>query len=207
MQTPWGDLPAADAHIHFFSHAFFQSMAAQASMSLERAAATLGWEIPPEQPEALADRWAAELDRHGVAKTALIASVPGDEGSVAAAVARHPSRFHGYFMLNPVAPDAVERARKAFAAGLRGMCLFPAMHRYSIQDERVAAVLELARPGRVVFVHCGVLTVGVRKKLGIPSLFDMRFSNPIDLHAVALAHPKIEFVVPHSLGRRSYVFE
>ena len=100
-------------------------------------------------------------------------------------------------MLNPVAPDAVERARKAFAAGLRGVCLFPAMHRYSIQDERVAAVLELARPGRLVFVHCGVLTVGVRKKLGIPSLFDMRFSNPIDLHAVALAHPKVEFVVPH----------
>ena len=197
MQTPWGDLPVADAHVHFFSHAFFQSMAAQASMGLESAAATLGWEMPPEQPEALADRWAAELDRHGVARAALIASVPGDEVSVAAAVARHPGRFHGYFMLNPVTPDAVERARKAFAAGLRGVCLFPAMHRYSIQDERVAAVLELVRPGRLVFVHCGVLTVGVRKKLGIPSLFDMRFSNPIDLHAVALAHPKIEFVVPH----------
>jgi uncharacterized protein len=197
MQTPWGDLPVADAHVHFFSHAFFRSMAAQASTTLESAAATLGWEKPPEQPEELADRWAAELDRHGVARAALIASVPGDEGSVAAALARHPGRFHGYFMLNPVAPDAVERARKAFAAGLRGMCLFPAMHRYSIQDERVAAVLELARPGRVVFVHCGVLTVGVRKKLGIPSLFDMRFSNPIDLHAVALAHPGVEFVVPH----------
>jgi predicted TIM-barrel fold metal-dependent hydrolase len=42
-----------------------------------------------------------------------------------------------------------------------------------------------------------LLTVGVRKKLGLPSRFDMRFSNPIDLHAVALRHPELNFVVPH----------
>jgi predicted TIM-barrel fold metal-dependent hydrolase len=53
------------------------------------------------------------------------------------------------------------------------------------------------RAGRVVFVHCGVLTVGVRKKLGLPSHFDMRYSNPIDLHAIALRYPGLKFVVPH----------
>ena len=56
------------------------------------------------------------------------------------------------------------------------------------------------RPRRsksLVFVHCGVLTVGVRKKLGLPSRFDMRFSNPLDLHAVALRYPQLNFVVPH----------
>src|ERR1039458_4591984 len=52
-------------------------------------------------------------------------------------------------------------------------------------------------PGRAVFVHCGVLSVGVRKKLGLPSPFDMRFSNPIDLHAVALRYPELPFIVPH----------
>ncbi len=46
-------------------------------------------------------------------------------------------------------------------------------------------------------MHCGVLTVGVRKKLGLPSLFDMRYSNPIDLHAVALKFPNVNFVIPH----------
>src|SRR5205814_8791921 len=51
--------------------------------------------------------------------------------------------------------------------------------------------------GLVVFVHCGVLTVGVRKKLGLPSLFDMRYSDPIDLHEVALRYPKLNFVIPH----------
>ena len=44
-----------------------------------------------------------------------------------------------------------------------------------------------ATPGTAVFVHCGVLSVGVRKKLGLPSPFDIRFGNPLDLHAVALA--------------------
>jgi predicted TIM-barrel fold metal-dependent hydrolase len=42
-----------------------------------------------------------------------------------------------------------------------------------------------------------VLSVGVRKKLGLPSLFDMRFANPLDLHNVALRHPSIRFVIPH----------
>ena len=73
------------------------------------------------------------------------------------------------------------------------------MHRYSMHDPRVEAVLEeaAAQPHRAVFVHCGVLTVGVRKKLGLPSPFDMRFSNPLDLHAIALRYPKLPFIVPH----------
>jgi hypothetical protein len=72
------------------------------------------------------------------------------------------------------------------------------MHLYSIQDKRVEVLLEQAAAHRVaVFVHCGVLSVGVREKLGLPSPFDMRYSNPIDLHAVALRHPAVRFIVPH----------
>jgi predicted TIM-barrel fold metal-dependent hydrolase len=54
-----------------------------------------------------------------------------------------------------------------------------------------------AVPGKAVFVHCGVLTVGIRRKLGLGSPFDMRFSNPLDLHALALRYPAVKFVVPH----------
>jgi predicted TIM-barrel fold metal-dependent hydrolase len=66
-------------------------------------------------------------------------------------------------------------------------------------DPRVRPVLEAAaaHPGAIVFVHCGVLTVGVRRKLGLPSLFDMRYSNPIDLHAIAMEFPRVNFVIPH----------
>jgi predicted TIM-barrel fold metal-dependent hydrolase len=162
-------------------------------------AAALAWAPPPEDPAELARIWAAELDRHGVARSALIASMPGDESSVAAALAACPGRFFGYFMFNPLEPDAAGRARAAFASGLQVVCLFPAMHRYSMHDARVEPVLQeaAAQPHRAVFVHCGVLTVGVRKKLGLPSPFDMRYSNPLDLHAIALRFPNLPFIVPH----------
>ena len=64
------------------------------------------------------------------------------------------------------------------------------MHGYSMHDQAAQPVFEWAAARhRAVFVHCGALSVGVRDKLGLPSLFDMRFSNPIDLHAVALRYP------------------
>jgi predicted TIM-barrel fold metal-dependent hydrolase len=150
--------------------------------------------------DALADRWIAELDRHGVARAALIASLPGDEMSVAAAVARHPARFVGFFMLNPTSADAIDRVRHALEAGLRGVCLFPAMHRYSLHDERVTAVFEAAaaHEGRVaMFVHCGLLSVGVRKRLGLPSPFEIRFGNPLDLQRLAYGQPGVPIIVPH----------
>ena len=207
MKTDWGEISVADAHVHFFSHGFFSALAAQKHGSalpdpdaaVREIVHTLGWVAPPPSPADLADIWTHELDRHAVSRAALIASIPGDEQSVAAAVARFPERFHGYFMVNPLAPDAVARVNSALAAGLRGICLFPAMHRFSINDEHVAPILAAAagHAGAVIFVHCGVLTVGVRRKLGLASPFDMRYSNPIDLHPVALAHPGLNFVVPH----------
>ncbi len=167
---------------------------------MDRLAPLLNWQLPAEDPRQLADTWAHELDRHGVAKTVLIASVPGDGESVIAAVRHHPERFYGYMMVNPVAPSALEQVEAALATShIHALCFFPAMHRYSIQDDRVAALLDLlaARPRTVAFVHCGVLSVGVRKVLGLPSPFDMKFSNPIDLHSVALRFPQLRFVMPH----------
>ena len=37
----------------------------------------------------------------------------------------------------------------------------------------------------------------MRAKLGLPSQFDMRYSNPIDLHAVASRYPNVPIIVPH----------
>ena len=192
-----------DSHCHFFSEQFFETLGRQrppgSQQSAAEVVATLGWE-PPGTPEALADRWVDALDRAGVARTALIASVPGDEASVARAVARHPSRIVGFFMLDPTAPDARVRAAHALdRLGLRAVCLFPAMQRYSLHDERVKEIVQLAaqHPGTAVFVHCGALSVGVRKKLGLPSRFDVRHGNPLDLHALAADHPEVPFIIPH----------
>jgi uncharacterized protein len=200
IETPWGPLAVADAHVHFFSHRFFSSLAEQKGVTAGELAPLLNWQLPADDPIHLADGWAQELDKYGVAKASLIASVPGDSESVIAAVRRHPQRFYGYMMVNPAATDAVEQAKAALASGhIHALCFFPAMHRYPIYDDRVTALLELlaGHPHAAAFVHCGVLSVGVRKVLGLPSLFDMRYSNPIDLHGVALRFPRLRFVVPH----------
>jgi predicted TIM-barrel fold metal-dependent hydrolase len=194
VQTAWGDLAVRDAHVHFFSHRFFSLLTN--GRDVAEVAAQLEWEAPPPEPELLADRWVTELDRHGLTSASIIASIPGDEDSVARAIARHPERLHGQFLLNPLVPDAAARLETGFAAQMRTVCLFPAMHRYSVADERLEPLWKLAA-GHNVFVHCGVLSVGVRKKLGLPSPFDMRFSNPLDLHNVALRHPAVRFVIPH----------
>src|SRR5436190_18030721 len=127
-----------DGHCHFFSAGFFRTLAKDLPGSPSDAAdtipPTLGWE-PPGTDDELADKWAGELDRHGVTRAMLIASVPGDEASVAAAVARHPGRFIGGFMFNPNTPHTGARIDRAFALGLRTACLFPAMHGYSMDDE------------------------------------------------------------------------
>lgn len=193
-----------DAHCHFFSRRFFETLARDAEGlgpgdPAAAATAALGWE-PPGAPAELADRWAAELDRHGVSRAALIASAPGDEQSVAEAAARHPGRFVGWFMLDPTGEDAARRTEEALGGlRLRGVCLFPAMHRYRLDDERVRRVVDVAagHPGAAVFVHCGFLSVGVRKRLGLPSRFDVRLGDPLALPPLAHAHPRLPFIVPH----------
>ncbi|MEI9974469.1 MAG: hypothetical protein WDO73_21960 [Ignavibacteriota bacterium] len=82
-----------------------------------------------------------------------------------AATVAHPDRFFAFAMVNPW----VEHAE--VVKGLHAICLFPAMHLYSIQDKRVDVIIEQASTHRcAVFVHCGVLSLGVRKKLGLPPL-------------------------------------
>jgi predicted TIM-barrel fold metal-dependent hydrolase len=191
----------ADAHCHFFSSGFFAALGREAGVA-SGAAATLaerlGWETPGEDRQ-LAARWIAELDRHGVSRAMLIASVPGDEESVAHARGAYPDRIAGAFMVNPAAPDAAARVDRAFGElGLRTACLFPAMHLVAIDDERTAAIFAAAaRHRRAVFVHCGVLSVGVRKKLDLPSRFDLRLGDPLAVAAVAARYPEVPVIIPH----------
>jgi len=194
--------PLNDAHCHFFSRAFFTALAHQRHRgdTVDALCAELAWEAPGT-PEALGDRWVAELDANHVARAALIASVPGDEDGLAAAIARHPSRLVGFFMVDPASPEAVHRTRRAVAElGLSTVCLFPAMHHVALTDDRVARVIDAAvgeRPGVAVFVHCGVLTLGVRKKLALASRFDLHLGDPLAVARLAMTFPETPFVIPH----------
>ena len=189
-----------DVHCHFFSTGFFEALGKQRhpNAAAHELCTELGWSAPGT-PEQLADRWAQELDDHGVGRMALIASVPGDESAVSAAVARHPSRFVGFFMLNPGATDPAKVARHAVRnLRLRTICLFPAMHHVPLDDPRTDRILEVAAvEAATVFVHCGALSVGVRKKLGLPSTFNLRLGNPLALATLAARFPEVPFIIPH----------
>jgi hypothetical protein len=188
-----------DAHCHFFSPRFLEILTKDTPFASGDADAfrALGWDHP-ESAEALADRWLEEFDRHGISRAALIASAPGDESSVATAVSRHPARFVGLFMFNPTAADADGRLERAIESGHRGICLFPAMHGYELTDSRVAGVFTAAsRTSAAVFVHCGALTVGVRRKLGLLSPFNWRLGDPLALASVAVRFPNVPVIVPH----------
>ncbi|MBO0799046.1 MAG: amidohydrolase family protein, partial [Blastocatellia bacterium] len=206
-QTPFGELEILDAHTHLFSRKFIETLISQSpplsgeADPISRAAEMTGWTIPPSDPAELAASWRAEFDRHAVSAALMMASVPGDEGSIAAAVAALPDRISGGFMFDPTKPDAESRARRAFdELNLSVVCLFPAMHNYSVAEcegARAVAALAARRPGAAVFVHCGTLSVGARKKLGLASHFDMRRSNPLDLSKLAAEFSGGRFIVPH----------
>ncbi len=205
--TPWGEIEIFDAHTHFFSHRFFQLLAAQvpalqnSADAVPRIGELTGFVMPPADPAEFAAVWTAEFDRYEIAAAMMMASLPGDEESIAVAATANPNRIFGAFMFDPTKPDAETRAARAFdELNLRVACLFPAMHQYSIaESEGARAVVALAseRPGTAVFVHCGALSVGIRKKLGLKSPFDMRRSNPLDIYKLAAEFPAAKFIVPH----------
>jgi len=192
-----------DAHCHFFSQRFFDTLAQQKGLSGEHRSAALTKHLEWDDPgsaAALSDRWVSELDRYQVGRSSLIASIPGDEDSVAEAVSRHPTRFVGFFMVDPTADQATERLTRTLThPGMRCACLFPAMHRYALTDERVLKFVDVlaGQPGTTLFVHCGMLSVGVRKKLGLPNRFEMRFGNPLDLQLIASTRTSLPIIIPH----------
>jgi uncharacterized protein len=204
---PSREFAILDAHAHFFSQRFFETLAAQSPQlacladPLPHIAQLTGWAIPPHDPAELAGRWKDELDRHGVIAAMLMSSVPGDEESIAAAVATHPGRIIGGFFFDPTQSDAEARAGRAFdELRLRVACLFPAMHHYSVAEcegVRKVAALAAVRSGTAIFVHCGALSVGVRRKLGLPSRFDLRWSNPLNLYRLAAEFTETKFIIPH----------
>ncbi len=192
-----------DLHCHFFSNTFLHSLGRQAGMPdsaelgglvVER----LEWDEPGSNLK-LAQRWIEDLDENGVSRIGLIASLPGEENAVSEAVGHFPMRFVGQFMVDPTQPDATQRTRRGLGElGMQVVCLFPAMHHFRLDSDEAMAVFEIASElGRAAFVHCGVLSVGVRRKLELASPFDIRLGNPLDLQRAANAFPRLSILIPH----------
>lgn len=193
-----------DVHTHFFSRAFFEALAGQSPLPgtpaerLERLARETGLALPDPDPGRHLDRWVAEWDRHGVEHAVTFASLESEIDVVARVLPRAPGRVTGFALIDPCRPGAVERVRALLAQGLRGVLLFPAQHRYRLGGPEAAAVLEVldAQDGFAV-AHCGLWSVPLRDRLGLPRTHDLAFGNPLDLVPAANRFRRVRFVLPH----------
>jgi predicted TIM-barrel fold metal-dependent hydrolase len=196
IDTPFGRRFVFDAHTHFFGRSFFAGLAQQIQLSAaEDVASRLKWEIP----DAAGPRWITEMDRHGVDRMISIHTLPGDMNEAASAIVGAQGRLVGYVMVNPLTPGALEQLRIAVTQlGFRGVALFPAMFRFAMTSDAAYEILQLANEHALnVFVHCGVLKIGFRTKLGLPCAFDASFSNPLQLQRPAAEFPRAKFIIPH----------
>jgi predicted TIM-barrel fold metal-dependent hydrolase len=41
------------------------------------------------------------------------------------------------------------------------------------------------------------LSLGFRRKLGLPTIIDPRYSNPLEVESLAHANPDVRFIIPH----------
>ena len=132
-----------DAHCHFFSTQFLATLGRQRGRpdTVQDLCREIGWDDPGE-PDALADRWVTELDAHGVNRAAIIASVPGDEASVASAWrATRRGWSATSWSTPPRRTRSIAPARRSAPGPLRTVCLFPAMHHVALDDSRTLAVV------------------------------------------------------------------
>jgi len=195
-----------DAHTHLFSHAYYSALVKQKlnrepnAEEVQAEIAALGLQLPPADAAEHAGMIVASMDRHGIEHAVLFTSLPGEQTAVATAASASAGRLIGFTMVNPHAPNALETARGDIATlGLRGLELFPAMHRFDPSDEKlIYPFYQLASELNVpVFCHVGLLRVRLRERLGLPCKFDLRFSDPLLLHRAAVDHPGVKFIIPH----------
>jgi hypothetical protein len=202
IEMPFGPRLVFDAHTHFFDATFLAGLGRQLGLegdAPEAVAARLGWDAPAQDPGEHGRRWVAEMDRHGVDRMISLHTLPGEVEAAARGVAATNGRLVGYVMVNPLAPGAAEQVKRAVGElGFRGVALFPAMLRFSLLADAVYEIFQIANEHALnVFVHCGVLKVGFRTKLGLPSAFDATFANPLALQRPAAEFPRIKFIIPH----------
>jgi len=197
-----------DAHTHFFSRPFFETLARLSPREEEPAAiladvtARTGVELPDGDVDAHADRWLAEMDAAGVERMVTFASLPPEVPAVAQAAARSGGRLLPYTLVDPTSAEAKDFAAEVLGArGFRGLLTFPAMHHFSPGDRRCDPIWELARAhGAPVLVHCGILQVKLRDLVGLPRPYDPSFANPLAVVPAANRFPDVTFVLPHFGG-------
>jgi len=193
-----------DFHSHFFSRAFFATLAEHSPLPgspearMRSVADEVGIELPAQDDALHLKRWLSEMDRFGIGHLVSFASVPQEAAPLARCVALSEGRLTAFSVLDPTSPGAPERARELFASGMRGLLFFPAMHGFRVDGPEARDVLAVVEEERgVVVVHCGMLSIPLRDRFGLPRRYDLALANPLHVVPAADRAPGVRFVIPH----------
>ena len=134
-------------------------------------------------------KWADELDRHGVSSVGFMIG-PETYDEFIEARKRFPGYFLGYLNVQPTDPEAPKKIRKAAEDGFLGIKLYPSswrgIHAY---DEQLYPIFEeVKKQNMVAFCHFGVSIGGEA---------DLRSGNPIDIQIPARDFPDVNFIIAH----------
>jgi len=201
-QTSFGQQTICDSHVHFVSRSLVEQlgmMAGFADCAAKRVCDKLRWDIPPQQPCELGKRWVKELDRHGVDRSVLFHTLPGDVHHMATVVRHCPDRFFGFVTVNPENVGSLrDMCTVIDKSKFRGILLFPALLHFDLSASYVRDIFRFANERKlVVFVHCGYLQMSFRNKLGMESSFDLSRGDPLRLQPYAAEFPDVKIVIPH----------
>ncbi|MEX2116390.1 MAG: amidohydrolase family protein, partial [Bacteroidota bacterium] len=194
-----------DSHVHFYSNAFFRFLAKQKpnradiNTELRNIAAKGHIEIPGEDPVQLAKRWIDTIDKWKIERLILIGSMPGDEDSVVKAVQAFPTRFTGFFTVDPNSNVLMENAEKRLRQDkMRGIFLYPSLYQINVSDEWLFPLYNLVQEIKgVVFVQFGKLLIRPREYAGVPTVTNDAFANPTSLIPVAKKFPNVKWIIPN----------
>lgn len=204
--APARPFPILDSHAHFpvvntigsptfgtqQRHPLLTAYAADRQARMDKEWGTRPSEPPaetPEQIDAMADRWAAELDAKGIRRIVFVTGQTND--LLAGVVRRHPERFIGYahHQLQPGAGPELRRAVDEL--GLKGYKLLGPTVPIPFEDPSVRDVWEFCAERRLpALIHFGYLGRGG----GVVAHPRM---SPLSLFEVARDFPEIPFIVPH----------
>ena len=197
-----------DAHVHFYSNAYFRFLVRQKLNRLDfnaelKTIATKGRiEIPGEDPVILAKRWIEIIDKWKIERLMLFSSIPGDEDSVVKAVQAFPTRFTGIFSVDPNSNLLMQNAEKRIKQDkLRGILITPSLYHLSIADAWLDPLFQLCQDSKaLVFAQFGKVTIKPREYAGMQTVLNDEYSNPKDLIPVAKKYSGIRFIIPHFGG-------
>ncbi|CUS99612.1 amidohydrolase family protein [Candidatus Chrysopegis kryptomonas] len=194
-----------DAHVHFFSFNFFKTLIRMKtketplSEEFSNLKEKYGIETPPVSPVQLARRWIEEMEKYKISKLVLFASIPEDALSVATAISAFPDKFIGFITINPLSSEVESNIKHAVEnMGMKGIILFPALYHIHVYDELLEKIYLIAKEYKIiVFTHFGILKIPIREAIGLNDQIDGTYSNPTDLHRVAVRYPDVNFIIPH----------